>query len=623
MHLVMLETNGNQRYVFSSPRQRENVGGSYLLTMLAPWTLALAEQEGIKATEVSVSSGKIILTVPDEDSARRLIGKVTRRVLALAPGMDVTGVFTELSTEPDEPPAITEADLSGIHVIAGRYALSRPPAEARFPQAPFLQRGHDSVLPAAPPAELLNQTPSMTTAYSLASQVKRACSREARQNLVSKAERSEALKEVIAGRNAAALLADSLFALEKAFDADRITQKQEDGPSSESTSRSIPDLSKIAVIHIDGNGVGAIMQSLETSMQKVPEQVLEQVISCRKADADALRRFLLQVNTRLDTAVERSFFTAWASVAQWWLTANPRSSVIPVVPILLGGDDVTVLTEGSYALPFMVTYLRAYEEATSRDALLCHLSPRAQEQERPSPMTAAAGAVIVPRPFPFHLAYDLSENLVSKAKKVGKSAGQGKERSTLTYHALFDSTIVEADELIKDYETFTARPYWLHDTHGPTSQSCPKASAAEDSAEEKNGPAAKKDLPHQSWPHMVNLARHFRGLISEDARAFPKTRAARIRGLLSDRALAAAQGDGSREKKLEAIIDDEWQDARRVLGDTLIDTIDDPRYVFDLLELADLLPVSYLEQAAPIAATSTPVTSEAATSAPATSQEEQ
>lgn len=122
---------------------------------------------------------------------------------------------------------------------------------------------------------------------------------------------------------------------------------------------------------------------------------------------------------------------------------------------------------------------------------------------------------------------------------------------------------------------------------------------------------------------MVNLARHFRGLISEDARAFPKTRAARIRGLLSDRALAAAQGDGSREKKLEAIIDDEWQDARRVLGDTLIDTIDDPRYVFDLLELADLLPVSYLEQAAPIAATSTPVTSEAATSAPATSQEEQ
>ena len=45
--LTMLETSGNQRYVFSSPRQKENIGGSYLLTMLAPWTAELAEAHGI------------------------------------------------------------------------------------------------------------------------------------------------------------------------------------------------------------------------------------------------------------------------------------------------------------------------------------------------------------------------------------------------------------------------------------------------------------------------------------------------------------------------------------------------------------------------------------------------
>ena len=83
MHLVMLETNGNQRFVFTSPRQRENIGASYLLTMLAPWTLAAAQDLGIDATPVSVSSGKIILTVPDEPSARRLIGAVTRQVLEI------------------------------------------------------------------------------------------------------------------------------------------------------------------------------------------------------------------------------------------------------------------------------------------------------------------------------------------------------------------------------------------------------------------------------------------------------------------------------------------------------------------------------------------------------------
>ena len=46
-----------------------------------------------------------------------------------------------------------------------------------------------------------------------------------------------------------------------------------------------------------------------------------------------------------------------------------------MVPILLGGDDLTVLTEGRYALPFMETYLKAYEQRTREDPLLGYLGP--------------------------------------------------------------------------------------------------------------------------------------------------------------------------------------------------------------------------------------------------------
>ena len=651
MHLVMLETNGNQRFVFTSPRQRENIGASYLLTMLAPWTLAAAQDLGIDATPVSVSSGKIILTVPDEPSARRLIGAVTRQVLALAPGMDVSGVFKEITS-------LTEDELRDIHVVANRYNLARPPAEARFAQIPYLVRADDSSLPAAPASRILGGMPPEERAYSLPSQVKRACSLKARNRLVAQARESTSFRH---DDEFIERLAKSLKTLEDAFDPDPLTQGAGDAPGEDAaTTRPAIDLSKIAVIHIDGNGVGAIMRDIKASMDSIPADDLDTVLSpppprsastggavppggpdAPPSEPERLRRFLLAVNERLDYVVRESFFRAWREIAQWWaLEQEGRpgredvqeggpllTGVIPVVPILLGGDDLTVLTEGRYALPFMASYLTAYEKLTSQDTILRHLSPRARCDGVPTPMTAAAGAAVVPRPFPFHLAYTLAERLVAEAKKVGKAERQ--ECSTLTYHALFDSTVADAGELLKGYEAFTARPYRLDATVAGTSapdagddhatalppHPGPQAPSGPASPDALPEPAASRsvepdlvepDLRGTSWAHMCDLSRRFRGLgayagdgpapadapgAGPDAAAtsFPKTRAARIRKLLSDRAAAP-----DRQEELTGRIADEWADARRVLDEDLVDTIGDPRYVFDLIELTDLLPASYL-----------------------------
>ena len=653
MHLVMLETNGNQRFVFTSPRQRENIGASYLLTMLAPWTLAAAQDLGIDATPVSVSSGKIILTVPDEPSARRLIGAVTRQVLALAPGMDVSGVFKEITS-------LTEDELRDIHVVANRYNLARPPAEARFAQIPYLVRADDSSLPAAPASRILGGMPPEERAYSLPSQVKRACSLKARNRLVAQARESTSFRH---DDEFIERLAKSLKTLEDAFDPDPLTQGAGDAPGEDAaTTRPAIDLSKIAVIHIDGNGVGAIMRDIKASMDSIPADDLDTVLSpplprstgtggavppggpdAPPSEPERLRRFLLAVNERLDYVVRESFFRAWREIAQWWaLEQEGRpgredvqeggpllTGVIPVVPILLGGDDLTVLTEGRYALPFMASYLTAYEKLTSQDTILRHLSPRARRDGVPTPMTAAAGAAVVPRPFPFHLAYTLAERLVAEAKKVGKAERQ--ECSTLTYHALFDSTVADAGELLKGYETFTARPYRLDATVAGTSapdagddhatalppHPGPQAPSGPASPDALPEPAASQsvepdlvepDLRGTSWAHMCDLSRRFRGLgaytgdgpapadapgAGPDAAAtsFPKTRAARIRKLLSDRAATDRQEE---QEELTGRIADEWADARRVLGEDLVDTIGDPRYVFDLIELTDLLPASYL-----------------------------
>ena len=153
-YLVMVETNGNQRFIFDAPRLRDAVGASSLLTRLDSWVRdAVPALPGKYARSavgttpgwVSVASGKVLLTVAAEEDARRVISEVTRRALTDAPGMDVSGVFTEIPG-----PGVTQGDLERIHQLASRRAVDRPPARARFAQVPFLERAKDSALPAVP-----------------------------------------------------------------------------------------------------------------------------------------------------------------------------------------------------------------------------------------------------------------------------------------------------------------------------------------------------------------------------------------------------------------------------------------------------------------------------------------
>ena len=70
-----------------------------------------------------------------------------------------------------------------------------------------------------------------------------------------------------------------------------------------------------------------------------------------------------------------------------------------------------------------------------------------------------------------------------------------------------------------------------------------------------------------------------------DLEPFPRTRAARIRGLLSSGRTQTA--------------DDEWKVAREEVGDWIDTELGGVGAVFDLLELSDLLPPSFFELSLP------------------------
>ena len=641
-YLVMLQTNSNQPFIFSSPRLREQIGASFEITLLSHWVEKEAKE--ILDTEdlpssfwVSDSSGKVIVRFIEADGdptdlAKRLIREVTLRALTDAPGLDVTGVFIETSPGPVDP-----ADLKRLDREFSKYSLNRRPAAARFPQFPFLERGSESALPASPKLseddcrelrryarETLNvplltdedtnfSPPTQTDqdaqeALSLPSRVKRAWSRSARrlqlQDVVSRwspedqSSWSKRIKD----------LSEDPFQLEGAF---------QDLPQVDDTSDTFTALSTVGVIHIDGNGVGAIMRDLGKAFKGVCCHLdsLEEAPYDREDNPCSINEgrfqwFDMEVNYRLDGVVKEAVARSWADVE--YLAKDDDIDLVPVVPIIVGGDDVTVYTDGRYAIPFAEAYIRHYEKLTKDDDLLSVLAivaggKKTDAPERdhveigdyiiqnPGPLTASAGVAIVGRNFPFHIAYDLAEGLVSRGKKLGKKK-ETVPCSTIDFHVLRDATVLYPDDTLDEYKGRTQRPF-LIGHYAPE-----RIGDATTTSSEEAPTAELQPLP--SWERILRAVAAFDGKKPDDPTQttgdpFPRARANRIVKLLAegdaekaatewDDALQNAPSAGLLAKQLKLL------PPHSSSSDEAHESLKQIKWLLDLIDLSENLPDGYL-----------------------------
>lgn len=612
MELVLFDIHAKQRFIFSSTRLKENVGASFQITLLDSWVEESVTKLNLSVQWVSRSSGRLLLMLDCDSSARELIGEVTRRAHAEAPEMDVSGVFVHMVG-----PYLSGDDLRAVDHVAYQYALNRSPALSRFAQMPFLLRANDSSLPAAPlyPDGGEVAAPSSALegrALSLPAQVKVRQANLARDHFLNLARVQRLLYEE-----------DEKLARDPTKLEELLQTASEGGVG-------VP--SKVAVIHIDGNGVGGVMRRLDEVLSEKGGGALKGELEVAEGDGDALRVFVLNISERLDAVVKLAFRSAWERVAQLARKdaedSNRRYTAIPVVPVILGGDDVTVITSGDYALPFAAAYLRYYEEATGNDPILRYLTP--PEGQDTGPMTAAAGVAIVKRNFPFHIAYELAEKLVERAKKVGKTACP--PCSTLDYHVLFDTTVLDASEALRGYESFTTRPFRLLNDETSSAVSTrddgSRTAGSGDDDDSTSAGSSTNGLRHAPWEATCRRVARFKGASlgstdesrsETDLEPFPRTRAARIRGLLSAavRERAAHRDDDVTDAPTAEVADcettgseasekkedwvppslvsawNEWEAAREDVGDWIDTELGGLGAVFDLLELSDLLPPSF------------------------------
>ena len=636
--LVMLQTNSNQPFIFSSPRLREQIGASFEITLLSRWVeeeaKCLLKAEDLPNTFwVSDSSGKVIVRFTQDDGvpealARTLIREVTLRALAVAPGLDVTGVFI-----PTDQERVVATDLDRLDREFSAYSLNRRPAAARFPQFPFLKRADESAFPASAAlsdeeldriheyasrslkvpilSDDKGQIPTQTEkdkdrSLSLPSRVKRAWSRSARRlqlREVIKRQDSNLSEEELTER--IKKLNEDPFQLEKAF---------QQTPDEDDAAKEVPELASVGVIHIDGNGVGAIMRDLGTAYETVKTHIgsFESTADeCKpnpcERDKDPFQWFIMEVNYRLDRVVKEAVTRSWAHVE--YLAKKDDVDLVPVVPVIVGGDDVTVYTDGRYAIPFAEAYIRHYEELTKDDSLLSVLAivaggKKADAPERdcfrlegyivqePGPLTASAGAAIVGRNFPFHIAYDLAEGLVSRGKKLGKKPGAS-PCSTIDFHVLRDTTVLDPQDTLDEYEGRTQRPF-LVGHYAPGRIGTATTASASDGAPQSL----------DQWRQILQAVAAFDGKDTDSpdkalGDPFPRARANRIVKLLAEgkeEQAATEWGDALQNAPSAGLLAQQLKllPPHSSSSDEAGESLKQIKWLLDLIDLSENLPDGYI-----------------------------
>lgn len=125
--------------------------------------------------------------------------------------------------------------------------------------------------------------------------------------------------------------------------------------------------------------------------------------------------------------------------------------ILPIRPIVFGGDDATFICDGRLGLTLAEFYLR---QLTSQNFTV------------EEPFFARAGVAIVKSHYPFARAYSLAEELAASSKKIIKEKNTESKLSAIDWHFAVSGLVLGLDEIReRDYHPrdgyLTMRPLIL------------------------------------------------------------------------------------------------------------------------------------------------------------------
>ena len=213
----------------------------------------------------------------------------------------------------------------------------------------------------------------------------------------------------------------------------------------------------IAIIHADGNGLGKVVQKVGK-------------------DKKIFREF----SKELDIATTLAAKAAYEAVKGKF----DKTKKIPIRPVVLSGDDMTVIIRGDLAIEYAKVFIKEFEEKT-KELLGAILNGNEVFADGKDYLTACAGIAFIKSSYPFYYGYQLAEELCGQAKKDTKAlVGENDlPASCLMFHKVQDSFITRYEDIVdreltvpadtpsdkehfKGYPLFKAGPYYTSPQDG-------------------------------------------------------------------------------------------------------------------------------------------------------------
>ena len=421
-YLYGAAVQGIQDFIFKTNNLQHIVGASELVEEIC--TVAFNEF-GTNGESVVHAAGNVKFIFNDEEDCKKAFLRFPKKVMTMAPGITISQAIVELQDD------FSDAEFSqAIDDIENLLKTQRnkPQRSVTFGLM-GMKRANNTGLP--------------VTKVIIDSNKEKLYLDDATTAKLGKTEKNEE-EENKSNDNNVWKLSKKSFGLSYlkhdkiAYEVSKLTDKND----------------WIAIIHADGNGLGQIVQKVGKKK-------------------DIFKVF----SQKLDEATTEAAHQAYTQVIGDHINKN---GVIPARPVVLSGDDMTIIIRGDLAIDYATVFINAFE-AETRKRIGTILKEFKVFEGGEDYLTACAGIAFIKSSYPFYYGYQLAEELCGQAKKdtkeiarEGLSDGTTANRlpsSCLMFHKVQDSFITTYKDIeVRELKThdgqlsFKAGPYYTNES---------------------------------------------------------------------------------------------------------------------------------------------------------------